>query len=191
MCYDVYNVGGRSDPPYKKTVTTLVYRGDNSRERYLSNKKFPQEKRKSMSSALEKNSQNIFTPTRFAGYYATRSGEIYREGNKFSDGPNPPPYVLVGTHLRGGARAAKNGRCYPSVNISLRDSNGKTLKQIRCYVHRLIAETFIDNPNSYSEVDHINQDKTDNRVENLRWVTKKDNSKNRDNKRDSKGRYTK
>ena len=35
-------------------------------------------------------------------------------------------------------------------------------------IHRLIAETFIPNPNNLSEIDHINTIKTDNRVENLR-----------------------
>lgn len=38
-------------------------------------------------------------------------------------------------------------------------------------VHRLIAETFIENPNSKPTVDHINRERDDNRVENLRWAT--------------------
>lgn len=47
-------------------------------------------------------------------------------------------------------------------------------------VHRLIAETFIENPEGKPCVDHINRNKDDNSVENLRWVTHAENQANRD-----------
>lgn len=44
------------------------------------------------------------------------------------------------------------------------------------YVHRLVAEAFIPNPDNLESVDHINFDRTDNRVENLRWLSRRDNN---------------
>ena len=43
------------------------------------------------------------------------------------------------------------------------------------FVHRLVAETFIDNPNGYSEVNHVNGNKKDNRFSNLEWCTRSGN----------------
>ena len=48
----------------------------------------------------------------------------------------------------------------------------------KCYVHRLVAETFIPNPDQLPEVDHINNNRTDNNYTNLRWVTRSQNAFN-------------
>jgi hypothetical protein len=45
-------------------------------------------------------------------------------------------------------------------------------------IHRLVAETFIPNPNNLPEVDHIDTNKDNNCVENLRWCTHQENHLN-------------
>ena len=43
------------------------------------------------------------------------------------------------------------------------------------YLHRLVATAFIPNPKGLSDVDHIDNDKTNNNVNNLQWLTNCDN----------------
>lgn len=46
-------------------------------------------------------------------------------------------------------------------------------------IHRLVAENFIINPKGLPEVDHIDNNRSNNKVENLRWVSAKENAAHR------------
>ena len=46
------------------------------------------------------------------------------------------------------------------------------------YIHRLVAEAFIPNPENKPYIDHIDTDRTNNDVTNLRWVTQEENMRN-------------
>lgn len=58
---------------------------------------------------------------------------------------------------------------YLFVNLS------KGGKVTHAKIHRLVALHFIDNPNNYRDVNHIDEDKYNNSHSNLEWVTHKDN----------------
>jgi len=75
-------------------------------------------------------------------------------------------------------------RLQNSKLLTLRVANGylgltlrKMNKNRTASLHRLMAECFIDNPENKPEVNHIDGNKLNNKLDNLEWVTKSENAK--------------
>ena len=73
-------------------------------------------------------------------------------------------------------------KCNPDKDGYLRIGLRKNKKQKLLGVHRLVGLTFIDNPNNYEIIDHIDRNKKNNNVENLRWINLSGNCRNRKTK---------
>lgn len=63
-----------------------------------------------------------------------------------------------------------NGHGYKQVFVSVHN------KRYMRYVHRLVAECFIPNPNNAPEINHKDGDKSNNTVDNLEWCTRSENA---------------
>ena len=95
-------------------------------------------------------------PTKYDGYYVNKIGEVY--STKQKQIKRLKPYYNKESYYR---IKISNPLCSTSV-------------------HRLIADTFIHNlnPDELKYIDHVNRNKQDNRVENLRWCNNTQNQAN-------------
>ena len=118
----------------------------------------------------------------YDGYFITSDGRVLcnlGKGNR-NRSKTVEPYELQ-------PRLTKTGY----ARVYMRDSrDGKRKDE---YIHRIVAEHFIPNPDGKKYVNHKNCIRDDNSVENLEWVTAKENTDYTmsvgHNLRDEKGRY--
>jgi hypothetical protein len=101
----------------------------------------------------------------YEGLYQVSNFGNIRSLDRIVKKPNEISYIRKGKPCI----QSKNNLGYMTVGLTV--NNVKVNK----YVHRLVAEAFIPNPNNYPQVNHINCDKTDNRIHNLEWCTNSQN----------------
>ena len=92
----------------------------------------------------------------FPKYFVSNLGKVYSD--KFK--------------VRREMKGYLNNRGYFHVGLS------KNKKQHYKLISRLVAEAFLTNPDNKEQVDHINRERDDNRIKNLRWVTHTENQQN-------------
>ena len=56
-------------------------------------------------------------------------------------------------------------------------------------IHRLVGYAFIPNPENLREIDHIDRDRTNNSISNLRWVSRSNNNRNKPKKQNTSSKY--
>jgi hypothetical protein len=81
---------------------------------------------------------------------------------------------IMGARLKRLMKPQNNGDGY--LNIAL----WKDKKPKKYLIHRLLALQFIPNPDNLPLIDHIDRDRQNNNLENLRWVTRSQNMRNKD-----------
>lgn len=76
---------------------------------------------------------------------------------------------------KSGQKLTKSGHPQGYHMVSLRQYGSHRF--LKCYLHRVVAYHFLDNPNDLPEINHIDGNKQNNAVENLEWCTRKENAR--------------
>jgi hypothetical protein len=94
-------------------------------------------------------------------YKGTNEKYAISDKGRFASFWHPKPIIL---------KQCANRKGYLKVILYFPDGS-----EVPTMPHRAVALHFLDNPDSKLEVNHLNCDKSDNRLENLEWVTRHEN----------------
>ena len=83
--------------------------------------------------------------------------------------------VIALSGRKAGQKLTKSGHVQGYHMVSLRQYDSDRF--LKCYLHRVVAYHFLDNPDSLPEINHIDGNKQNNDVSNLEWCTRKDNAR--------------
>ena len=100
------------------------------------------------------------------GYFITEDGEVWSYWhNRGRDGWG----IVLDKEPK---KRRFNNHCKGYLTVWIKTEEGQKLKK----VHRLVAETYIPNPNNLPQVNHIDGVKTNNNVSNLEWCSNQKNT---------------
>lgn len=123
------------------------------------------------------NTINENTETSWTAIFPANPMRVYKKA--------PMPYSQYSTNRLGQVKGISgkilkphyNNAGYPVLQVTKDNNKGTTIT-----LSRLVALTWVPNPNNLSDVDHMNGDLDDNCIDNLRWLSHPDNLRRREHK---------
>jgi len=137
---------------------TSVYREKQNHYKKLKAERLREETQKENLIFIEEN--GLVEHSDYPGYYGTIDGKVFSAKGAYGK-IRPIKPILQ-----------KSNNRYYLLSLGQKDDGTR----IQCLHHRFIAQLFVENPNNYDEVNHIDEDKSNNHADNLEWCDRQHNA---------------